>query len=326
MDAKSLFIESLILGVPIPQILLADGIGSSRYLVIDGKQRLLTIIEFFSGYTSDGRPFRLQNLRHLGNQLNGRGWEDIQRQPLGQKLDSRTIRTAVIRGWKSEEVLYEIFYRLNSGSVKLSPMELRLALYRGDFLRYVVEWTERPSDLHDLLRLRYPDKRMSDVEIAVRFLAFRSGIVTYSGNLKRFLDDFCKLANRKFNELPVPEMLDEMNLAIQAGEEVFTRKSFCRRWLPEDQKYDTRFNRALFDVLVYSLSHADARAWMLANSSASVAAYKKIFEDPKFRSSVETTTKSIDATRIRFSRWLGALAEVSHIQIPMPKISDEPSN
>lgn len=71
----------------------------------------------------------------------------------------------MLKGLKNESVLYEIFYRLNSGRVKLSPTELRMSLLPGDFMKFIISWTESIGPIHHLRRKRQPDARMSDVEL-----------------------------------------------------------------------------------------------------------------------------------------------------------------
>lgn len=121
-------------------------------------------------------------------------WTDLQNtDDWADRLRNEPLRTTVLRGWQNESVLYEIFYRLNSGSVKLSPMELRMSLLPGDFLKFIIAWTETIGPLHRLLRKRQPDARMSDVELAIRYLAFRDQQTRYAGDLKRFWMNFAKL-------------------------------------------------------------------------------------------------------------------------------------
>ncbi len=190
-SAKSRFIESLFLGIPIPQILLSSKTGmKNSFLVLDGKQRLLTIKEFLEGRFASGLVFRLKELRVL-SELEGLSWGDIKDQPEWRdRLLNETQRTAVIRNWSTENILYEIFYRLNSGSVKLSSMELRMSLHPGEFLKYIINWTEEIGPLHTILGKTKPDARMNDVEIAIRYLAFSRHEIPYRGDLKGFLDTF----------------------------------------------------------------------------------------------------------------------------------------
>ncbi|MGO4315152.1 MULTISPECIES: DUF262 domain-containing protein [Agrobacterium] len=323
--SKSQFIESLLLGIPIPQILLASKAGQKNsFLVLDGKQRLTTIKEFIDGQFADGRTFKLRGLRIL-TVLNGKSWSDLESlDDWGDRLRNEPLRTTVLRGWENESVLYEIFYRLNSGSVKLSPMELRMSLLPGDFLKFIIAWTENIGPLHHLLHKRQPDARMSDVELAIRYLSFSDQQVQYSGDLKAFLDEFCKIKNVEFADndnaaLEAERLLQGMNDAIVAGFTEFGERHFCRKYA--GGVYETRFNRAVFDVLVGSLSNAALRNWVADNPGQLKAAYELISTStPAFIKAVETTTKSPESTRNRFAAWYQAVLDTTGISIAVPDI------
>lgn len=307
--AKSKFIESLILGIPIPQILMAEAREErNRYLVLDGKQRLLTISEFFKGCHSNGAPFKLSGLDDLKH-LNGCTWDTLlsgfPRE--ARSIEGAQIRTAIIRGWRDDNVLYEIFHRLNSGSVRLSPMELRMALIRGPFIKWVINRTASSEIFLKILRLREPDKRMKDVEIAIRHLAFQADDVPYEGNLKIFLDDFCRLMNRSFDGDVLDREIYELEEALRAGMMAFSVQDFCSKYNPESGRYEGRFNRAIFDVLVGSLKNHDVRAAVHRDPSKFADYFKKICENPDFIRAVEVTTKTVDATRTRFHLWYSLL-------------------
>jgi len=322
--AKSRFIESLLLGIPIPQILLSSKINNkSSFIVLDGKQRLLTIKEFIDGKLPNGQKFRLKELRVL-RQLEGKTWEQIKEdEEVASKLLNETQRTAVLRGWGDESVLYEIFYRLNSGSVKLSPMELRMSLYPGDFLKYILKWSEKIGPIHQLLKKKTPDPRMGDVELGVRYLAFSDREITYEGDLKSFLDNLCGKYNSKFSDdlfrEDLQSRLNNMDEGIRVGINIFGIDRFCRKFNKE--RYEQRFNRALFDVMSYSLAKPEFREWAANNSELLVNSYKRLSTaDNDFIRSIETTTKSIEATKTRFQKWLGLCSEISGLNFEFPAI------
>lgn len=323
--AKSRFIESLILGIPIPQILLSsDARSKASYIVLDGKQRLIAIKQFFDQRFDDGSTFKLSGLENL-DELNGKTWEDIQHiSKFKRAIENATIRTAVLKGWEKEAVLYEIFYRLNSGSVKLSPMELRTALHRGPFLRYAIRWTEQLSELHALLRLKAPDKRMSDVELTVRYLAFKDSDNEYRGNLKDYLDKYCRQKNESFNQVELEQQLSTFEKSIEAARKVFGTKAVSRKWIADKKDFDTRFNRAIFDVIIGSFSHGDFREWALKNKEKVQMAFIDLCSnDHRFVTSIETTTKSTSATRYRFEKWYETARQISGITLALPKIAKD---
>lgn len=324
--AKIKFIESLFLNVPIPQILLAPRKeDKNSYLILDGKQRLLTIKEFSDGQFESGRPFALKGLRLL-KELEDKTWREIRASSAWEnRFLNQTQRAAVLKAWKKEDVLYEIFHRLNSGSVGLSPMELRMSLHRGEFLRFLIQWSETVRELHHLLRLSRPDKRMSDVELALRFLAFADKRTTYKGNLKVFLDDATLLFNREFRkqveQARIETTLKNMEAGITAAMSIFEPRTVCRKW--KDGDYESRFNRAVFDVVIGSLANARVRSWALSNKGE----FEKLFvatcrKDREFVSALETTTKSTEAVRKRFSTWYSAINKASRVKLELPYISE----
>ncbi|MFM6366846.1 MAG: DUF262 domain-containing protein, partial [Dolichospermum sp.] len=110
---KSRFIESLILGFPVPQIVLAATQEKGKFIVLDGKQRLLTILQFYgrSDKNIQNNAFALRNLE-FRRDLIGKTYEDIRSDLFLSRdidnLDNQTIRTMVLRNIKDENFLYKI--------------------------------------------------------------------------------------------------------------------------------------------------------------------------------------------------------------------------
>ena len=98
--------------------------------------------------------------------LSGMYYDDI------DAFNNQTIRTVVIKNWKYVEILYLLFLRLNTGSVKLSPQELRQALYPGKFIDYINSTAVESASLKRMLNIKKADFRMRDVEILIRYFAF----------------------------------------------------------------------------------------------------------------------------------------------------------
>jgi hypothetical protein len=190
---KSLFIESLLLGLSVPQLVLAEEKGKKgSFIVIDGKQRLLTLRQFSAEQRGD--EFKQLKLIGLNDKslLNGLTYGDLKNaESFSNELntfDNQTIRTVVIRGWKDERYLYSVFLRINTGSVQLSPQELRQALHPGSFSDFIDDVSVDWPGVKQLLKLKEPDFRMRDVELVLRYFAYRNFAAQYDGNLKKFLD------------------------------------------------------------------------------------------------------------------------------------------
>lgn len=312
-NRKTNYIESLILGIPVPPIVLAELPGrKGRFVVIDGKQRLLSMMQFFAGKNdpSGFKPFKLRE-PPIVKSIKGMGCDALSSTPYMVALENQSVRTNVIRGVKDEDVLYQIFLRLNTGSVKLAAQELRQALHPGDFLKYIDEYCAKSEALSFIFSGRVPDFRMRDAELLLRYLAFRTRLAGYQGNLKQFLDETVEHWTRRWadgGQNAVAEEADRFEHAVAAVRTIFGNKGAFRFWLGD--AYETRFNRALFDVMLFYFADASTRGRALANAVAVEGKFKELcVSDHLFGEHVRLTTKSPEATRYRMNAWRVALLE-----------------
>jgi hypothetical protein len=321
-ERKSRFIESLMLGLPIPQIVLAEtNKAKGRFIVIDGKQRLLSLSKFTGvGLAKDQEPLVLTGLK-VRTDLNKLTYAAITSQvkyeDLISEFENQPIRTIVIRGWKSEEVLYTIFHRLNTGSVPLSTQELRQALHPGPFLTFAAWFSEQSQPLGTLLGLSKPDFRMRDVELVVRYFSFQLRLPEYRGNLKKFLDDTCDELNSRWptEQQQLREVATRLDESINTAIKIFTRANVFRKW--DGTRFEKRLNRAVFDVVANSLADPRIRSAALKDRAHTLQAFKDLCADDEFRTAIESTTKSKAAVRNRFSKWFKALAQATGKRIPI---------
>jgi hypothetical protein len=320
------------LGLPIPQIIFAetdddedeDEDSGSRYLVIDGKQRLLCMEAFFS----EASPLRLQGLTVL-KQLNGKTCQEIAEDPqtrrYTKRLANRTIRTVVIRRWPSDSFLHLVFHRINHQTLALSAQELRQALHPGPFTRFADKFAGGSDQLHEVLGAsRKPDFRMRDVELFVRFVSFQVRLSDYRGNLKRFLDDSCEEFNNQWSSMEQQFLnyADSCNEAIDVTRRIFGDYAFRR--YTERSTWETRFNRAVFDAMLYFFSNREIADAAERAGSAVLDAYMALSRgDREFTRSLSLSTKTVQATGYRISKWGRALQEVlGELPVAIPTVSD----
>ncbi|WP_405679902.1 DUF262 domain-containing protein [Streptomyces sp. NBC_00868] len=330
---KSRFIESLILGLPIPQIVLAeDRRQRGKFIVLDGKQRLLALRQFAAGSSMavtkedqqfDGFKLTNLNVRHDLRLMN------LDKMESDSALDddlnaflNETIRTVVVRRWPNEEFLNMVFLRLNTGSVKLSPQELRQALHPGPFTDYLDDTASSSVWLQKALRIKKPDFRMRDVEVFLRYFSFQYSLNGYSGNLKRFLDDTVNLLNEAWGELEgeIRGIGEACERAIQATFDIFGENSFYR-W--SDGDYEGRFNRAVFDIMTYYFTDEAIAEAARSNASEVERSFMDLCEsDPRFVESIQTTTKTPLATHRRLALWGEALQPAITAPVQIPGFAD----
>ncbi len=323
-ERKSRFIESLLLGLPIPQLVLAEYKGrKGTYIVIDGKQRLLTLLQFAAVPEGNYKPLELKGLTVLTG-LNGMTLQDIEKDPLLQSqvstFQNQPIRTVVLRNWPNEDFLYLVFLRLNTGSVQLSPQELRQALHPGEFVTFTVKRSAESKGLQQFLGIKAPDFRMRDVELLVRFYAFKNYIEHYTGNLKQFMDTTCLIFNKGWDESQglLKAQADEMEKAIEATYRIFGSLGAFRKW--DGEKYQSRRNRAVFDIMIFYFSEPQVRALALEKSEMVRDAFKELCSHTDFVRTIEATTKSLGATQLRLTAWGEALSSAIGSPVKTPHI------
>ncbi|MFJ6096613.1 DUF262 domain-containing protein [Williamsia muralis] len=332
---KSRFIESLILGLPIPQIVLAeDKQKKGSFIVLDGKQRLLSLWLFAQGSTFGvyGITTPIMSLKGLDvrTDLVGATLKSLEEDPDAagdfNSLINQTIRTVVVRNWPNGDFLNLVFLRLNTGSVSLSPQELRQALHPGPFTDYIDDFASDSDQVRRALRNSRADFRMRDVEIVLRYFAFKTRLHTYRGSLKHFLDetaDQLNIAWENGGEEDLKGLAAKLDNSIAATFKIFETHSFFR-WNPDRKRFERRFNRAIFDVMTYYFDDASVVDASLATKDEVVSAFVKLCEDdPVFSSSIQATTKSLEATHTRLSAWGRALSEAIDIPLDIPTLGPD---
>ena len=309
---KSKLIESLILGIPVPPIILAEQKKDKKtvYLVIDGKQRLLAIKQFFSTNIEKDKyePLVLTGLEIL-KELNGKDYNQINQDAILSdylnKIENQPIRTVIIRGWKQENFLYTIFLRLYTGSLKLSPQELRQALHPGEFLKYINDYTLAEDNImQKLLKLSQPDRRMRDVELLLRYFSFKNFKDEYNGNLKQFLDDACEKLNKLWqtNKKIIIEQMNELENAFSFIKEIFGEEYMFKVY--SDDGYQKLMNRTIFDLFTIYFSEKNNRDLLQDKKEEIKNSFEQLMKnDIKFKEYTASSTKNKQRTEYRFTKF-----------------------
>ncbi|MBE9244837.1 DUF262 domain-containing protein [Microcystis aeruginosa LEGE 00239] len=327
---KSRFIESLILGFPVPQIVLAtNNKEKGKFIVLDGKQRLLTILQFYGDSDTPNNSFTLKDLEFLDD-LNGCQYQDLKNDfnlnDFLDQLDNQTIRTIVIRNWKTESFLHKIFLRLNLENTPLSSQELRQALHPGDFINFLDDRAIESQALKKIFKSSYPDFRMRDTDILLRYVAFHYYLSDYRGDLKKFLDNACVSLNARWdqNSEEIKNIIDQFEKAVQTTINIFGEKNFSRLWLPESATYRSQFNRAILDVMVFYFCDDLMRAAAETNKEQVEEAFKSLCRTAvdRFKNAVLISTNTKQSTYDRFHLWGQALSKVLDINFNIPQMED----
>ena len=313
---KSRLIESLMLGFPVPPIILAENKQKKNsYLVIDGKQRLLSIRRFYSNVSE--KEFKEKNLKEkdafkqlklkgldILKDFNGKTYSQMQVENAEyiNNLDNQSIRTIVIKNWPDEAFLYTVFLRLNTGSKKLSPQELRQALKPGAFLNFLDDETANSTAIKDMLNNKGADPRMKDIELALRFFAFKCFPDKYKGNLKEFLDYTCENLNGNWEakENIIRDLFAELEKSIVFLKDLFAPDAAFSRYT--DGKCNGRFNRSIYEILTYYFSIKEVRIAVEKKKEEFVNKFVELNDNQEFVYAVSNTTKDINRVVIRFTK------------------------
>ena len=313
---KSRLIESLMLGFPVPPIILAENKQKKNsYLVIDGKQRLLSIRRFYSNVSE--KEFKEKNLKEkdafkqlklkgldILKDFNGKTYSQMQVENTEyiNNLDNQSIRTIVIKNWPDEAFLYTVFLRLNTGSKKLSPQELRQALKPGAFMNFLDDETANSTAIKDMLNNKGADPRMKDIELALRFFAFKCFPDKYKGNLKEFLDYTCENLNGNWEakEYIIRDLFAELEKSIVFLKDLFAPDAAFSRYT--DGKCNGRFNRSIYEILTYYFSIKEVRIAVEKKKEEFVNKFVELNDNQEFVYAVSNTTKDINRVVIRFTK------------------------
>lgn len=319
-EKRSKLIESVIIGYPVPEIVLAEDPNKKKsFIVIDGKQRLLTI----AGYI-DHESYQywvcptLKSLK-VRDDLNGVEYSDLSTKPLFsdelREFQNSSLRCTVITNFTTNDVLYDIFYRLNSGSVPLSTQELRQVLNRGEFANFLISITNEKQPIHDVLKLSGPDKRLKDIEIILRVLAFTLFRREYTGNLKKFLDEKMALVTTEWDAYRdrIQNLYEEFNDTIHFLSASFGGVEKVGRKVT-DGNFESRFNRVIFEVQMYYFMQLNKKD--LNYIDRFVEGFKEMCSnDVEFRTSIESSTKNIDNYRTRYTRFQALLNDTLKLDL-----------
>jgi hypothetical protein len=323
---KSRFIESLMLGFPIPPIVLAvNNFDRGKYIVLDGKQRLLSLYSFFSDDREKVPPLKLTGLK-VKDEFNNLTFEKMQSLPDCTRdiafLENQPIRTIVIKNYPHESFLYEVFLRLNTGSKPLSPQELRQALHPGPFTSYLDTRAANSDVLKNILNRKTPDFRMRDVELLLRELSYVFFLKDYDGDLKNFLDNACKTLNKNWavasNKVEV--YCDEFERAHEFTVSIFGKNAY-RKYLKGE--FVNRFNRGILDSMAYYFVEHSVRDYLKDKKDDVLNAFKTLCEsDSEYMDAIESTTKTIPATRYRIVCWGNVLKDLG-APVNLPTLDGE---
>jgi DnaJ-domain-containing protein 1 len=287
------FIESLLLGLPVPGIFLVKE-ATGRLLVLDGHQRLFTLHAFYTGVIN-AEEYRLSSVQE---RFVGKRYKDLEVEDR-RRLDDSIIHATVVRQDEPSEdqsSIYVIFERLNTGGVNLQPQEIRVALYHGELVRVLQKLNENTA-----WRALYGRKsrRLKDMELVLRFLAFHYYADSYRSPMKDFLNRYMA-SNRNLqrqNEALLTKVFEDTAKTIHDSIAV---KAFRPR---------RAINAAVVDSVMAGVAKRLDKG-PIKDTDALKRAYDQLLARQEYTSAVETGTSQEANVRTRLTLAEEAFAKV----------------
>lgn len=244
-DAKSRLIESILIRIPLPAFYI-DATDEDKWLVVDGLQRLSALKQFMSDKT-----LRLCGLEYLTN-LEGKTYDEIERR-YQRRIEETPVTVYLIEKGTPPEVKYNIFKRINTGGLPMTPQELRHALNPGKATKFLAQLATS-NEFQQVTKLSKLRKmRMDDREFILGFLAFT--LTSYKNYQSEKRNLFLSKALSKVNNMSEEELQvieNNFTKAMIAAWQIFGKNAF--RKISQHQTKMFPINKALFEVWSVNLS------------------------------------------------------------------------
>lgn len=320
----SKLVESLILGLPVPELFFySEGDESNTYKIIDGQQRFLSIYFFVKGRfpkSSDSRfmirdrineGFTLESLlsdngifRDFTLQLNeedaqkpsryhGKKFANLDRDTQIKFRLRRYLRTVVVRQNKPDDnnsSMFEIFNRLNTGGTPLNHQEIRASLYYCEFYKMMVSLNDR-VDWRELLGKPTQDLHSNDVELILRSFALLQDGDNYSPKMVSFLNSFSQ-KSKGFN-IEYIDYLRDLFISFILACSTLGEKAFFR---------NRRFSKTLFESVFVAVCSESFNNRTMLKATIDAKSFEELKNDEIFISFLQSGSSSSENIKGRLER------------------------
>jgi uncharacterized protein with ParB-like and HNH nuclease domain len=285
LKIASRFIESLLLGLPVPGIFLSRDNETGKMLVIDGQQRLKSLQFFYTGIFQ-GKEFRLKDVQE---QFEGSTYKSL-REEDKRRLDDSIIHATIVKQDEPTEdnsSIFHIFERLNTGGLTLRPQEIRACIYYGEFnellnvLNGYKNWRSIFGDY---------SKRLRDQELILRFFALYYNFDNYQKPIKEFLNKFMA-SNRHLGKIKPEEFIQKFQTTIDIINKTLGKEAF---------RPERTLNVAVYDAVMVALARRLEKGEM-QDLNKFRECYFELLKNEKFKSTVQTATSDATVVTERLS-------------------------
>lgn len=298
---QSQLIESVMLKIPLPAFYF-DASTEDKWVVIDGLQRLTSFQNYLVGnIQEDGtrRKSCFSGMQYLKD-FNDKTFDELPRQYIRRIKEASIVAYTVTKG-TPDEVVFNIFQRINTGGIQLNAQEIRQALYSGAGTDLIKELAER-QEFKEATQFAVKPDRMLDREYALRFLSFTELDYKkeYKGNIDNFLIKGLKKANTFSND-DIVRVKERFIRIMKACKTIFGKFAF--------RKYNEKFrrgpiNKAIFETWAICLNELDdvRLEKIVGRKEEFVSKFGKLLSEAEFATLLKagdqySFTKRIDTVR-----------------------------
>ena len=293
----SRFIDSILLGLPVPSIFLAKT-PDQKMLIIDGYQRIMTVHDYVKGiFSKDGKVFKLTNSEKINKRWRGKAFSEL------AHAEQRKIRTTTIHciifvqvhPKDNDTSMYQIFERINTSGRTLLPQEIRNCVYQGPFNTLLIELNNETS-WRRLYGLERPDPRMRDMEFILRYLALDSEefrqVDAKRISLKKFLNEFMG-AKRSHDPNVLKQREEKFLQTIRFIAEHIGVQAFHNISPKDPHKLVKKFNPTIFDSIMLATSSVLRRGMDIASLGNLEERRLALLQNDEYQDLIRVRTTSV---------------------------------
>lgn len=311
----SRFIDSILLGLPIPSIFLAKT-DDEKMLIVDGYQRIMTVYDYVRGiFGPDKQVFKLTNTTKINSAWRGKAFSELS-ETEQRRIKNSTIHSIIfvqVNPKEDDTSLYQIFERINTSGKTLLPQEIRNCVYQGSFNRRLIELNQ--DDMwRALYGLEKSDPRMRDIEFILRFLAMSSidfrteEIKTIS--LKKFLNDYMGKFVKAESTVLDPQCELFLN-TIRQVKSLFGAVAFHNISTKYPDRLVSKFNPTIYDSVMIATQIAFESGMTVQHNNYPKRRIK-LLSDPIYSDAIRIRTTNIAKIKTRISLALRYLFDIEY--------------
>ncbi|MBN2058369.1 MAG: DUF262 domain-containing protein [Candidatus Saganbacteria bacterium] len=301
----SRFIDSLLLGLPVPSIFLSRT-DEEKLLIIDGYQRIMTVYDYFKGiWREDGKVFKLSNSKKINSKWRGKAFSELE-ESLQRKITNTTIHAILFEQNKptnNSNSMFLIFERINTSGRTLNAQEIRNCIYQGKLNRSIIEFNGE-TNWRKLFGTEAADSRMQDVEQLTRIISFVVNNIESedkeSIQLKKYLNEFME---RDLHKVIPEDVVEKLTKVFKWINTSLTQNAF-RTYNLKKGKYNNKFHPPLFDAIVLACIKEIDQKGSLGNRANAEKNKLELLQNSEFTDAITVRTTRIEniKKRIRMAR------------------------